>query len=507
MISITRKNPYLDITKLIIPRSFRKEDNLTAEVDICRFTLKKYGDRTYEPSLGEEIEIFDGATKIFAGTIEKIVRKTEGTKIALFECHLKDYTHSLDRKLVKMDYTDKSPEYIINSILTNYTDGSFTQNNVATTGITVEYIKFDYKEPSKCFQELAELIGYDWYVDYDKDIHFFDKGTGETAAFNVTDTNGNCIDGSLQISEDNRQIRNVIYVRGGEYVADSRTDKVGEGDGTTKIFKLPYRYDSEPTITVGGSSQTVGIDFIDSEDDYDCLWNYQEKVIKFKTAPASGDVVVTGSPRVAVLIKAQDNASVSANGIYEYRIVDKKIKTKEAARRRAQAEMVDYAEAPEEAKFRSYTSGMRSGMMVNISSDILNKNENFIVTKAVTTMLTNKDRFQYEFSLTTKRAMGIIAYLQRQIALLNNTIGVIEQEGEVTDVIVTIEGIDTVSATEAIEKNKYLRTLSDTITITSNLLNAGIDDPPIWVAGKYQPTSSTDRKRPAFADRSCYLAS
>ena len=507
MISITRKNPDLDITKLIIPRSFRKEDNLTAEVDTCRFTLRKYGSRTYEPKLGEEIEVWDKGTKIFAGTIEKIVRKTEGTRIALFECHLKDYTHNLDRKLVKADYTDRSPEYIINDILTNYTDGSFTQNNVATTGITIEYIKFDYKEPSKCFQELAELIGYDWYVDYDKDIHFFDKGTGETAAFNVTDTNGNCIDGSLEIAEDSRQIRNVIYVRGGEYVGDSREDKVGEGDGAVKIFKLPYRYDSKPTVTVGGVSKTVGVDFIDSEDDYDCLWNYQEKIIKFKTAPASGDVVVTGNPRVAVLIKAQDSASVSANGIYEYRVVDKKIKTKEAARRRAQAEMIDYAEAPENAKFRSYTPGMRSGMMVNISSDVLNKSENFIVTRAVTTMLTSKDRFQYEFSLTTKRAMGILAYLQRQIALLNNTIGLIEQEGEVMDVIVTIEGIDTISVTEVLKKNKYLRSLSDTITITDSLLNAGIDDPPTWVAGEYHPTSSADRKRSAFADRGCYLAS
>ena len=64
-------------------------------------------------------------------------------------------------------------------------------------------------------------------------------------------------------------------------MGDERTDKIGVGDGETKTFKLPYRYDAEPVVEVNDAEKTVGIDYIDDEDDFDCLWNYQEKVIKW----------------------------------------------------------------------------------------------------------------------------------------------------------------------------------------------------------------------------------
>ncbi|MDF1498514.1 MAG: hypothetical protein P1P85_04150 [Patescibacteria group bacterium] len=507
MITVQKLNPTLDITQLIEKGSFLKEENLTSQVDVLKFKLKKFGTRSYRPQVTEEIEVYDGATKIFGGVISKIKKEREGIYTSVYEVEVKDYTHLLDRQLVPTDYENKSPEYIINDILTNYTDGSFTQINVAVTGITIEFIKFDYVQPSKALQELAELIGYDWYVDYNKDIHFFSKAIGETAPWDITDTNGYAVDNSLEIKIDDSQLRNTIYVRGGEYVGSSRADKVGSGDGTTNIFKLPYRYDIEPSVTVGGVAQTVGVDFIDSEDSYDCLWNYNEKIIKFKTAPASGDVVVTGSPLIVVLIKAQDNASVAANGKYEFRIVDKKIKTKEAARMRAQAEMTDYANKLEEASFVTYTTGLKSGMRINIYSDILNENKSFIVNKIQTTIIDSGNNFEYKINLVTQRTLGIIDFLQKQIAEVEKRIGVMRQENEVLDTIVDIQGIDIISVVEAMNINQYVRTFLETNIPTESLLNAGIDDPPIWVAGAYSPTGAADRKRVPRATRSCLLAS
>lgn len=502
-IQILRKNPDLDITALIEKNSFMKQDNLTSVVDICAFTIKKYGSRSYAPAVGEEVEVWDGATKIFGGHIVKVKKQSEGSRIIFYDCNLKDYTHLMDRYLVKKAYTNQSPEAIIADIITTYLPAGFTDNNVVTTGITVEYIMFDYQQPSKAIQELAELIGYDWYVDYDKDIHFFDKTIGETAPWDITDDNGKCVNKSLKIFEDVRQVRNTIYVRGGEYVGASREDKVGAGDGTTKIFKLPYRYDTSPTVTVGGVNKTVGVDYIDSEDSYDCLWNYQEKVLKFKTAPASGDVKVTGSPMIAVLIKAQDNPSVNAYGTYEYRIVDKKIKTKEAARRRAQAEMIDYASGMKEAEFLTYSSGLRSGMLININSAILNENRDYIINK-VTIKMYDYQTFQYSVSLVTARTVGIIAFLQKQIAEIDRRIGIIKQEGEVIDIIADLQDQDAITISELLKINdaaKKINLTTDAITIADSLLRAVLNSPPIWVAGPYTPTGDSDRKRVPMADR------
>lgn len=466
-IQIKRVSGDLDITRFIDIETFRKEDNLTNEADVCSFSVKKYGSKTYIPVVGDEMEVWYQSSKVFGGTIVKITRRVEGAGIAIYDVTLKDYTQTLDRKLVAKEYTNQSPEAIITDIKNTYLTG-FTVNNVAVTGITVEYIYFDYVMPSRALQQLAELIGYDWYVDYDKDIHFFSTVDGEVAPFGVTDSNGNCITGSLEVFEDNSQVRNTIYVRGGEYVGDSRSDKVGVGDAVQKAFPLPYRYDTSPTVTVGGVAKTVGVDYLDSEDSYDCLWNYQEKVIKFKTAPASGDVVVTGTPMIVVLVKAQDNASILSNGIYEFRVVDKTIKTKAAARRRAQAEMNDYALNLKEASFKTYTAGLRSGMKVNINSAVLVENKNYIINRVTVTMF-DKNTFIYEVSLVSTRTMGIIAYLQKQIADTDRKIGVIKQEGVVIDTISDIQDIDIVTETE-------------------ELIYAGLNDPPIWVAGPYSPT-------------------
>ena len=136
MITLTRKNPDLDITKLVEKGSFLKEENLTSQVDTCKFRIKKYGTRSYMPAVGEEIEILDGASKIFGGNIVKVSKKKVGNNIAVYDVNVKDFTHLLDRKLVTTDYTDKSPEYIINDILTNYTDGTFTVSSMNLSYIT-----------------------------------------------------------------------------------------------------------------------------------------------------------------------------------------------------------------------------------------------------------------------------------------------------------------------------------------------------------------------------------
>jgi hypothetical protein len=298
----------------VIWSTFVKIDSINNEVDTCSFSTRKYENKTWKPEIGDTIEITDGATKIFSGKIVEVDEEMEGAKLVRYLVKCNDWTYVMDKRFVAKAYENNSPEAIIYNIISIYCP-DFTVTNVSTpTGITLEYILFNYEQISKCIQQIAELIGYDWYVDCDKDIHFFSKSDGETAGFNLTDTNGYYDFNSLKITEDYSQLRNVIYVRGGEYVGSSREDKVGTGDGVTKSFKLPYRYTSTPTVAVGVTAKTVGIDYLDSEDDYDCLWNYQEKIIKFKTAPASGDVKATGSPLIIVLIKASRGSSRSRIG-------------------------------------------------------------------------------------------------------------------------------------------------------------------------------------------------
>lgn len=138
---------------------------------------------------------------------------------------------------------------------------AFTCNNAYTATQVVNYIAFNYSQPSTAFQKMAELFQWQWYVDQDKDIHFFAKFT-EPAAFDLTDTNGNYIPQSLVIKRTADQLRNSIYVMGGEYPANPINDDLThQTDGTNKIFKLGYKY-LDYSLTVAGVTKAVGIENI-----------------------------------------------------------------------------------------------------------------------------------------------------------------------------------------------------------------------------------------------------
>lgn len=505
---ITVKVNGIDRTNYVLWQSFIKIDSLNSSVDSLSFSTRKYGDRIWKPEAGNEIEVLNGTDIFFAGNIVSVEEVNEGAKLLKYQVNCKDWTYAMDKRLVFDTYSSTPIEAIVRDIVAVYCP-DFTATPISATGITLEYVLFNYEQPSKCIQKLAELIGYDWYVDYAKNVHFFSKVSGESAPFDLTDINGKYVFNSLQITDDYSQLRNTIYVRGGEYVADSREDKIGTGDGIIKSFPTPYRYDTEPVITVGGVAKSVGIDYIDSEDDFVCLWNYQEKIVKFKTPPASGDIKATGSPRIPVLIKAVRGSSVSSYGKCEYVIVDKTIITKESARQRAEAELIDYANSIKEATFITTQDGLRSGQKINIQSTIRGLNQDFIINRVRITCQSPIERFYYQVEASTSRPLGIIRFLQKQLESTNKKVGIFQQEGEVLDVIMDIQDIDSLTISETLTLNNPDTIMDlkgiDKLVISEKYLRIIKDSPPVWVLGNYFPINDADRKRPVFLDRNCLI--
>ena len=140
---------------------------------------------------------------------------------------------------------------------------AFTRNNSFNATEEIKYIAFNYEYPSQCFKRLAELLQWQWYVDEDKDIHFFAKF--ETASsFNLTDDSGNYVYRSLEVNSNADQMRNSIYVRGGDYIGDTITEDLSvKADGSNKIFQLGYKY-KDVSLEVDSVAVPVGIDNIDA---------------------------------------------------------------------------------------------------------------------------------------------------------------------------------------------------------------------------------------------------
>ena len=230
-----RENLYLDfVTQIPSDKTFKLEEMKTALGGKAWKTVN---------------EVFNGEEKVFAGTISEFDDSVQGANLLTYKILCTDYTFLFDKKLVPETYEDQNVSDIVRDIITRFTDG-FTSVNVEDVDHVINFVQFDYARPTDALRDLADLISYDWYVDYEKDIHFFPRGS-RFAPFNLADDNNSYEGKSLKLKKSGKQIKNVVYVIGSDYVGDEVTDKIGEGDGKQKRFNLPYRYDKKTTCKVG----------------------------------------------------------------------------------------------------------------------------------------------------------------------------------------------------------------------------------------------------------------
>lgn len=408
----------VDCTSNVVFPSLRKTDNLNQQVDSLDLTTNKYGDITLKPELGQEVVVTrDGAT-IFGGIILRISETVAVNKKITYRVQCADYSQYLKRQLVTERYEGMTAAAIVEDLITNYTSDGFT-----TTGVVapqdIESISFNRLTVAECLQKLAEAISHVWYVDYDKDIHFFAKNA-ETAPFGLTDDGGKHIYDSLTIVEDLTQVRNAVLVQGGEVVSDTPRTELFSGDGTRTTFALANKYASLPAVEVGGSPQTVGVEFLDDDGSFDCMWNFNEKYLRFTAGnePGSGtnNIEVTGTYLYPIVVSVPSPASQTEFGIYEFAITDKSIRSQDEAVARAYAELQAYQNELYEGSFRTYEDGLRSGQVLNITSVLRSKNIDVLIQSVTATMRDPEGTaLEYEVRFVTLKSVGIIQYLQNQL--------------------------------------------------------------------------------------------
>lgn len=425
-------------TRLIDPSSFSIQSVLTKQVDTATFAVHKFGARTFAPTVGQEVIITLGATRVFGGRIIRVSEDYDKLDFVGYRVECVDYTRDLDRRLVVQNYSDMTVEAIIADIADTYFDANISVAGVDCP-INVDQIAFNYEYPSKCIQQLAELTNYDWYIDYNKVLYFFSK-EDNSAPFELSDTGGKYIYETLSIRKDISPVRNTIYVRGGEYKADPFTaEKVA--DGSQLVFDTGYRF-SDISCTVTGQLKSIGIDGIDRETDYDILYNFQEKILKFredKKPSASSVVKWWGRPWLPVIVKLRDNTSISTfsateggDGIYEFKIIDKSIESKEAARQRARAELLAYAATLNEGSFDTYSAGLRVGQRIHVQSTLRGIDAYYVINRVRMVPVVNATdatyQMRYTIGLMTTRTFDYIDLLQKLLLEKDKSIDISSDE-------------------------------------------------------------------------------
>jgi len=381
------------------------------------------------PDPDEEIVItLDDDTKIFGGYIISVDldQKGGGEVFATIVCI--DYVRLLDRNLVHKTYESETDKDIIEDIVDTYSPGlGITTDNVIE-GVTIDQISFNYIQPSQALRKLCEITGRNWYIDYDKDIHYFPLTTN-AAPFNIDDDTSDYFD--LKISKDSSQIKNRVYVRGGTKLSDATTYSEA-GDGEKTKFILPDK-PHNVTVTVNDVEESVGIKHIDTSG-YDWYLNYQEKYLEQDSGGAilnTDDILeVNYQYDIPILVALEDPTSIIEHGQQEFAIFDKQITTTDAARDRAQAELTDYANNVIEGQFSTYETGFISGQYINIDLTNYDIDDDYIVQKVVAKAM-GGGTYMYKIYVASAKTLGIIKFL---IELIENNRNIITlDDNEVVD--------------------------------------------------------------------------
>lgn len=481
----------VDVTAQIKSGSLRKEDNLNNKVDNLSFTIESYTGNTFTPELDAEVLMYVDAVLQYGGRMSSFSERIVSDKIVEYQIDCQDYSQDADRLLIQEQFEDETVEDIIDFLVTNYAP-TFTVVNVSCA-IIVTSITFDRITLTAALDKLSKLTNFSYYIDYDRDIHFFQRNA-EPAPFDLADDSGNYIQDTLEITRDISQLRNRVFIRGGEIEGSTRTESFN-GDGTKKTFVLGNKFSSLPTVVVGGVTKTVGLDFIDEESTADCFWSFTQKYIRFKdsTIPAAGtnNVTVTGIPLFRLVMRVEDSASIADYGIYEFAAEDTTITTREEAKTFGIAQLEQYAQSVVEGSFKTYTPGLRSGQLITIQSDFRGWEEDFLIQKVTLTMV-SPDVYTYNVQLATLRTVGIIDFLVGLLLAGRETVGdatseVLEKVIFESEIVAFDDGTPVVSLVHDPQ--------TESVDVDEGTPAVNIDFGTEFVAGPYIPTGPSDVKR------------
>lgn len=387
-----------DRSSLIRARSIRVESVLSSQVDTCRFDLRSV-DGSYRSEGGQVVLIERGAgNKVFEGRLGPVPEQPLGPVGLIYPGITgRDYGADLGAKLVRKRYAAQTPKQIIDDILTTYFSGAgFTTTNVAD-GPAVT-IGFNYRPADVCIASLADLIGYEWYVDYDKDIHFFPKES-EYAPISLADGSTNYR--GFRVLRDPTQIRNRVYVRGATYYGAEKTVNL-VGNGQTRVWQLPYEI-KEVSMDLNGAAVTDGVDNLTNGKDF--YWTHDGRVRQDDSGTLLTDtdvLAVSFLPKIPLRVVVEDPASIAAraaieggDGIHEYLVVDERIEDKALARKRGQAELRMYANAEQVIRFRTFENGLRAGQLLPINLTRYDLDGNYLIRRVTLQYAGDLDTYEY----------------------------------------------------------------------------------------------------------------
>lgn len=445
-----------------------------------------------EPQEGAEIIFKDGARFLFAGFVTR-VEPTENGKGSQFVYRIEatDYTYVLINKSAQAVYENQTLQYIVQDLIDNYVDAgySFTYTGV-DVGPAINTISFNHISLRKCFEKLSEVTGYEWWVDYQRNVYFKQKSY-TVAPEQINDTLKNF--SQITINCDVTQVRNSIVVKGGREETAAPFSQKWKGDGKQREWILREKPKTMDFVKVNGTTKTIGVDLLNDDTGYDYMFNYQEKFVRAtatsSTLATTDEIEVSYYYEVPIIIKLRSASSAAlmkaiegGDGLHEFTINDSSIKSKAEARNRALKELDEYANPLINGVFKTRTGLLTAGsyfrpgqqVTMNLPTWGITVDTDYQIQAVDTTLNEDGTNIEYEYSVRFGgRLLNAVTFLEKMASK--------EEVVLDTEEIDRIEVIsEEVNIAETVTRDANKRTVSESLTITESISKVNTTPPFRW---------------------------
>lgn len=307
---------------------------------------------------------------------------------------------------------------------------SFTFDNVSA-GTTFDSFVSSYKKPTEVIQRLADQSLFYWYIDYNRDIHFFQQETN-LSPFSLTQTSNNFYD--LSISTDAAKIINRQIVQGASETSSTKTQQDVPGDGQRKEWVLRNKFknlvvmiNTDSTNTYSFATSSVLPDFVNTETSSAYFSNYNGQSVRgAATTPTPSTLSIMRfryHEIIPIVTLAKENASINSlktilgnDGLFDGRkIVDKSLQSRAEAEARAQVEIDKYSNPIINASFTTNYEGLRAGQIIRITDATTGRavDQDFVIQRIFTTNVSPDDGVNLYSVKCASTVFGVMELLQK----------------------------------------------------------------------------------------------
>ncbi len=343
------------------------------------------------PQACAEVIFTNGGTREFAGSLAVVKEHQIDPTTFRYACIANNYQQWFDRHLVAEEYVGQAASAIITSMVSAFCPG-FTTNNVQTAPVVPDQA-IDYKTPSAAIRDLANLLAWQWYIDYDKDVHFFlAEAIPSPLPGNTLNADTDLVDFvDLVLEKDGTQVKNTIIAKDFMIMSGVQVPIHIVADGTNTTFPLPQKpagtSSTYLSISVGGTAYNVVPDIAQGmpgvpgpSGNVNAYISTANVTVRFDVAPTNG-AVISGSMYYKyqpVYVQndpalIQEQAAIEGtDGFYEYAVQDPRLSadTTALAQARAGYLLAKYGTPNLTGTFISYTQGWRAGQAFYLNSAI-----------------------------------------------------------------------------------------------------------------------------------------